>query len=158
MKRRYEYLEDKQFLLKVDNMQIKKQYAKIILLDWNENPIQEIQGLVTNGNLNLDGKSAVRRTCSLTVFVSSKDYVDVTNIDNLFSLNKKMTLEIGFENTTGEYTQYDMLWFPQGLFIMNGISLSHSTSGATINLTCKDKMCLLNGDVRRCHSRINHIQ
>ena len=83
MRKKYEYLEDEQFLLFVDKMQIKEQYAKITLLDWQEKPIIEIQGITTSGTLNLDGKSSMRRTCSLSVFVADESYSQVTNIDNL---------------------------------------------------------------------------
>lgn len=145
--KRYEYLNDQDFLIKVDSLQIQEQYARIIVLDWSEEPIQEIQGIVTAGNLNLDGKSALRRTCNLSVFLAENEYNNLTDIENLFSLNKKMSLEIGIRNTTSYYTEYDILWFPQGLFVISDPSLNRTTGGVTLSLTCKDKMCLLNGDV-----------
>ena len=42
-------------------------YAKIISLDFYENPIESIEGKVTGGNINIDGNSSVRRSCSLTL-------------------------------------------------------------------------------------------
>lgn len=146
MRKYYEYLEDKEFLQKMDNEHLKEQYVKITLLDWLENPIEEIQGIVTGGNINIDGKSAVRRTCNLSVFVDNENLSDVTNIDNLFSINKKMTLEIGYLNTTDMYIEYPIIWYPQGLYVMINPSLSHSSSGTNISVTLKDKMCLLNGE------------
>ena len=146
MRRDYKYLKDENFLQKIDMQHITEQYAKITLLDWLENPIQEIQGLVTGGSINLDGKSALRRTCNLSVFVNEEELSNVTDVDSLFSINKKMDLEIGLLNTTDEYSEYPILWFPQGLFVMINPSLSHSTNGTTISLTLKDKMCLLNGE------------
>lgn len=142
----YEYLRDTDFLDEIYGSQLSEEYFKITILDWFENPIKEIQGLVTGGNVNLDGKSALRRTCSLSAYIDSET-ANVTEVDNLFSLNKKMYLEIGLKNTTNKYSQYEMLWFPQGLFIMCGVSISHALQGSTISLTLKDKMCLLNGDV-----------
>lgn len=142
----YEYLTDIDFLDEIYGSQLSEEYFKITILDWLENPIREIQGLITSGNVNLDGKSALRRTCSLSAYIDSET-ANVTEVDNLFSLNKKMYLEIGLKNTTHKYSQYDMLWFPQGLYIMCGVSISHALQGSTINLTLKDKMCLLNGDV-----------
>ena len=64
----------------------------------------------------------------------------------MFSINKKFYLEVGFENKTNQWTDYPILWFPQGVFIINGASASHSASGTTLNLSFKDKMCLLSGD------------
>ena len=41
----------------------------------------------------------------------------------------------------------DLVWFPLGVFIINQPSISHTTGGCTISLSCKDKMCLLNGEL-----------
>ena len=109
MRHDYEYLTDSNFLKTIDQMHIKEQYAKITILNWNEEPIQEIQGIVTGGSLNIDGKSSMRRTCNLSVFVAEDTNTNVTDIDHLFSLNKKMYLEIGYLNITNEYKKYKML-------------------------------------------------
>lgn len=146
MKFNYKYLQDSTFLSEVDNLQVKTQFVKITVLDWLENPIQEVQGLVTGGSGNIDGKSAMRRSCNLTIQVPNEELSNVTNVNNLFSLNKKVYLEIGFKNTLNKYQEYPIIWFPQGLYIINGASLSHSASGVTMSLQLKDKMCLLNGE------------
>ena len=146
MKYKYNYLNDATFLDIIDKQKIKEQYAKIIVLDWEENPLQEIQGIVTGGNINLDGKSSMRRTCNLTLFINKEEYAGVTNINNLISINKKIKLEIGMINTTEQYRDYEILWFPQGTFVMINPSITHSATGATISLQLKDKMCLLNGE------------
>ena len=142
----YSYLQDLDFLSKIDNLQVQEQYVKITLLNWEEKPIQEIQGLVTGGNLNLDGKSGMRRNGSISLYVPNEEFSQVTNPSNLFSINKKIFLEIGVKNTTFEYTEYPIIWFPQGTFVIINPSLSHSTSGVNLNLQFKDKMCLLNGE------------
>jgi len=41
----------------------------------------------------------------------------------------------------------DLVWFPLGVFVINQPSLSHTTDGCVISLSCKDKMCLLNGEM-----------
>ena len=146
MKTNYKYLQDSAFLSMVDTLQIKEQYVKITVLDWLEQPIQEVQGLVTGGNGNLDGKSAMRRSCNLQAFIPSEELSNITNVNNLFSINKKIYLEIGFKNTTGYYKEYPILWYPQGLYIITNPSINHSASGVNLSLQLKDKMCLLNGD------------
>lgn len=143
----YEYSKDLAFLKYFDNQRIKKQYLKITMLDWKENPVQEIQGIIIGGNLNIDGSSALRRTCSFEIFVDNEDYGGISNLDILFSLNKKVYLEVGFDNTTPYYQQYNKIWFPQGLYILTNPSISYSTSGINMSAQCQDKMCLLNGDV-----------
>lgn len=143
----YEYLNDEDFLTELYNYRLPEQYFKITILDWLENPLREIQGLITGGNLNLDGKSALRRTCTLSAYID-EETANITEVDNLFSLNKKMYLEIGLKNTIpNRYQQYETIWFPEGIFVMTGVSISHQIQGSNISLTLKDKMCLLNGDV-----------
>jgi hypothetical protein len=35
---------------------LKDQYVKITVLDWQERELQDIQGIVTGGNINIDRK------------------------------------------------------------------------------------------------------
>ena len=53
------------FLLELEKDRNREVYARIILLDVNELPIEEIEGKVVSGSINIDGTSVVRRTCSL---------------------------------------------------------------------------------------------
>lgn len=145
MKNNYTYLRDLDFLKKIDEQKVKEQLVKITVLDWHENPIKEIQGEVISGSLNLTGSSNIRRTCSLTM-VSKSSEISFKDVNYYISLNKKISLEIGFINTTGEYFQNDIIWFPLGKFVIINPSISHSSGGTTISLQLKDKMCLLNGE------------
>lgn len=142
---KYPYLNDKAFLEEFDQLRIKEQFVKIIILTLDEKPLQEIQGRVTTGNINIDGKSSVRRTCNLT-FLADEYENDLTNVQHILSLNKKVKLEIGFTNTTSYYKDYKKLWFPLGVYVILNPSISNSSGGVTISLQLKDKMCLLNGE------------
>lgn len=143
----YEYLNDRKFLDELQNLRVKEHYLKVELLDFSENPIQEIQGRCTSGSMSIDGASSVRRTCSFSFMADAAIY-DITNIDNLISLNKKFKLHVGYKNTVFGYEQYgDIVWFPLGLYVVNTVSINNSLSGCSISITGKDKMCLLNGDV-----------
>lgn len=146
MKTNYPYLKDEDFLKEIDESQVLEHYSRIFLLDWDEEPIKEIQGLITAGTLNIDGASAVRRTGNISVVLEDNDYAKITKVDNLFSLNKKIFIEVGYKNITNKYLDYNMIWFPLGTFVINNISSNHSTTGTTLNINFKDKMCLLNGD------------
>ena len=48
-------LLDKDFLKSLDLEKNKEIYAKIISLDFYENPIESIEGKVTGGNINMNG-------------------------------------------------------------------------------------------------------
>lgn len=145
MKKQYIYSTDDEFLQLINRQRIQDQYVKITLLDWNENPISEIQGLTTGGNESLNGNSAVRRTCNLSMIVKDNMY-SITDINNLISINKKIFLEVGIENRTNQYLDEKIIWFPQGTFVVNSANSSHSSNGTVISLQLKDKMCTLNGE------------
>ena len=141
----FPYLKDSAFLKKFDELKLKEQYVKLIVLTFDEMPIQEIQGKVTGGNFTLDGSSGMRRTGNLSMIADEYEN-DLTDTKHLLSINKKVEVLIGFVNTTDEYTEYDMLWFPQGTYVIISPNISHNNSGVNISLTLHDKMALLNGE------------
>ena len=61
-------------------------YVKIIALNTNELPIETIEGYATGGSVNIDGKSAVRRSCQLNLISSSKFTEDYWFEKNKFQL------------------------------------------------------------------------
>lgn len=141
----FEYLNDIEFLQALDKQQLRTHYAKITLLSFDEKPIKEIQGTITNGTLNVNGSSAVRRTISLTILANINNS-NIENIDNEISINKKVKIEIGLNNPMKSYAYYgDIIWFPCGLFILSQANISRSISGWNISINGKDKMCLLDG-------------
>ena len=159
MRRTYPYLNDsfyedansalkrRNFLKTIDNFVNQKQYVRLTLLNWNEEPLKEIQGVVTSGSLSKDGSSSIRRTCSLTASIDSGEY-DIENMSYDFAINKKIFIEIGVENHSNQFLDYPILWFPQGVFFIASASASSSVSSAvSLQLTLKDKMCGLSGDV-----------
>lgn len=159
MRRTYPYLNDsfyedansarkrRNFLKTIDNFVNQKQYVRLTLLNWNEEPLKEVQGVIASGSLSKDGSSSVRRTCSLTASIDSGDY-DIENMSYDFAINKKIFIEIGIENHSNQFLDYPILWFPQGVFFIANASASSSVSSAvSLQLTLKDKMCGLSGDV-----------
>ena len=159
MRRTYPYLNDsfyedansalkrRNFLKTIDNFVNQKQYVRLTLLNWNEEPLKEIQGVIASGSLSKDGSSSIRRTCSLTASISSGEY-DIENVSYDFAINKKIFIEIGIENHSNQFLDYPILWFPQGVFFIANASASSSVSSAvSLQLTLKDKMCGLSGDV-----------
>lgn len=143
----FDFLQDQLFLKELENFPIKEQRVKIELLDFKERPISEIEGKCTSGSINIDGSSSMRRTCTLSLIVDNSTY-DLTNVDSLISINKKIRLSLGYTNFSEKYKHYgDIIWFPLGIYIIIAPSISHSVTNTAINITAKDKMCLLNGEV-----------
>ena len=99
----FEYLNDMDFLTQLDKLHMRVQYAKIILLSFkDEEPIKEIQGSITSGNLSVNGSSAIRRTITLTM-LASIDNSNLEDIDNEISINKKIKVLIGYDNPLKSY-------------------------------------------------------
>ena len=96
---------DKEFLLKLDKDKNKIIYARIESLQIDESPIETIEGRVTQGSINIDGTSAVRRSCSLTLVAQDYNYKDY-----YWGLKTKFHLSIGLENNVD--SQYPkIIWF-----------------------------------------------
>lgn len=134
-------LLDQEFLLKLDSQSIKNIFARITTLDWDENPIERIEGKIQTGSVSIDGNSSMRRTCSLTMIVT-----DPSDVIMDWALDTKFKLDIGVLNEIDE--RYDpIIWFQQGIFIFTSFNASRQKNSHTISLSGKDKMCLLNGEV-----------
>ena len=139
------YLKDKDFLKLLDTYSNKFFWVKIEVLDSDEIPIKSIEGRVQPGSsISLNGSSSVRRTCNINLIAEDEDN-DLTDIDNLLSANKKIKIFEGLRNDiSGNYDK--IIWFPLGVFVIIQPSITHNVSGCVISLSCKDKMCLLNGE------------
>lgn len=142
-------LLDEEFLATLLEQKERTIYARIASLDINELPIDYIEGRVTGGSINIDGSSAIRRTCSLTMI--SED-IDINEF--YWGIKTKFKLEIGLVNKlTNQYAatengQYpDIVWFPEGTFLITSFNTTLNINTSTISLQGKDKMCLLNGDL-----------
>lgn len=134
-------LLDTEFLKQLDSQLDREIMAKVIALDFNENPVEEITGQITGGSISIDGASSVRRTCSLNLTVQN------LNIYNYYwGLTSKISVFIGMKNNVNPKYD-DIIWFPQGVFILTAFNINKNINNYTISLTAKDKMCLLNGDI-----------
>lgn len=140
-------LLDDDFLIQLYSQKTRDIYARIISLDINELPVDRIEGKVTGGNINIDGDSAVRRSCSLSLVTE-----DIDINEYYWGIKTKFKLEIGLKNNlTNEYApdgKYwpDIVWFKGGTYLISSFNTSISTNSCNISIQGKDKMCLLNGD------------
>ena len=141
----FSYLKDSIFSKKFDEIKLKEQFIKIIVLTFDEMPIAEIQGKITGGSLTLDGSSGMRRTGNISM-VADEYQNDLTDTKHLLSINKKVEILIGFTNTSDEYLEYPIIWFPQGTYVIISPNISNGPTGINISLTLHDKMALLNGE------------
>jgi hypothetical protein len=111
-------LLDKEFLSRLDQDRNRLIYVKLIALDYDENPIEEIFGRITSGSINVDGSSAVRRTCSLSLVANELDINQY-----YWGLKSKFKCFIGLENRID--SRYDdVIYFPMGTYIITSFSTS----------------------------------
>jgi hypothetical protein len=109
-------LLDKDFLKELDNYHHKEVYARITALTVNELPMEMIEGHVTGGSVNIDGASAIRRTCSLSLIAEG------ISINNFYwGLNNKFKLEIGLKNFIND-NYPEIIWFPQGIYVITSFN------------------------------------
>ena len=136
-------------------------YARITPLEFKtEEPRDGIQGRITGGSINVDGSSAVRRTCSLSLVTETG--IEINEID--WALKNKFKVEIGIENdlvslsdiaSLAENEDFNMtykidgntLWINQGIYAITSFSHSKTVNNMTIQIQGRDKMSYLNGDV-----------
>ena len=143
----YSYLQDVDFLKRLDKLLIKEKHLKITILDKYERAVDELTGYVKDGgSVSMDGSSAIRRTCSLTLVSNITSKEEFEKFKELISINKKIQMEVGIKNITKEYKEYDILWFPMGIFYIQNPSFNETVEGYSISLSLSDKMCLLNGE------------
>ena len=134
-------LHDTEFLKKLFTAKEREVFVRVTALTQDERPIEYIEGKATGGSINIDGASRVRRTCSLTLIAQ-----DININDFHWGLKNKFKLEIGLKNKID--SRYpDIIWFKQGLYVITSFNVSLGTNNYTINISGKDKMCLLNGDL-----------
>lgn len=148
-------LLDTEFLKVLDAYRERETYARIIALSFQEDPIEQIEGRVTQGSINIDGASALRRTCSLSLIAE-----DININEYYWGIKSKFKLEIGLRNTVkniiyneidgakwGDKYPEDIIWFPQGTYAITAFNTTHNANSYTISISGKDKMCFLNGDL-----------
>lgn len=132
---------DMTFLKELDHYHHHHTWAKIVSLSFDEYPREEITGKITSGSINVDGNSALRRTCSLSLVAE-----DVNIQDFYWGLNTKFYVYIGLENFINpDYP--DIIWFKQGMFVITSFSCTAGINNYSISIQGKDKMTLLNGDL-----------
>lgn len=145
-----EYLRDKDFLKALDSQKQREVFASIISLNFKEEVLEEITGRVSTGSVSIDGKSAVRRTCSLTLVAE-----ELNLHDYYWGLKTKFRLSIGLRNTF-EPKYPDIVWFPMGTYVISNFNTSQATNNYTVSIQGKDKMSLLNGDLGGAVTALSH--
>jgi hypothetical protein len=112
---------DATFLKELDKWPQREVFAKIVSLSWDERPREEIEGYITGGSISVNGASALRRTCNITMATNN------ININDLYwALESKFQVYIGLRNFIDDKYD-DIIWFPQGVYIITSYSQTLNT-------------------------------
>lgn len=109
-----------------------RKQVRLILLDLDQNPKEQIEGYTTSGSISISGKSTVTRTCNLTMVA-----VDPKFTEQNWCFNSLIRIQVR-ENTE---------WYEMGVYVIISFSSSQSENSYTINIQGQDKMCRLNGTI-----------
>lgn len=143
-------LNDKEFLKKLDNTKEKQTYIRLTSLDNNNNYLETLEGRATGGSINIDGASALRRSCSLSLVAFEDEEFEEGEVpitDAYWGLKNRFILEVGIKNTINP-NYPDIIWFKQGHFLVNNFSFNININGGiNINISGQDKMAMLNGTI-----------
>ena len=129
------------FLVKLNNQTNQEIFAKITSLNFQENPVESIEGVISTGNINIDGNSIIRRSCNLTLISQNLNFNDA-----YWGIKTKFKLELGLKNNI-DSSYPEIIWFSQGIYVITSFATDQATNNYTISIQGKDKMCLLNGDL-----------
>lgn len=108
-----DFLQDLEFLQKVNRHKVKEYWAAIMVLDFQtEKPLARIEGKVVSGNITVAAKSTTRRVGSLNLVFDSTTK-NITNVNNLIAIDKKVQISVGitnpyYQSSLDEYKRYLM--------------------------------------------------
>lgn len=136
------YLQDINFLKEICAQQNQEIFGRVYSLDKYDNIVKDFTGIVQSGSINLDGSSAIRRTCQLTILIKNFNFSDT-----ILDYNMKIKIEIGLKNFTNKYLENEIIWFPMGVYYLTDFTMNKTLQGNTISLSAKDKMIKLTGDL-----------
>ena len=169
------------FLKELDRYRNRTTYARITSLTLDSYPIEQIEGVITNGTITIDGGSVLRRICQLSMTTKNvnlnnvywgvttrvkieiglnrrfdeslndiQGYASETNLTDLINkaLKENNLVDLLKLDLTDKYKEYpEIIWFPLGVYILTDFQTAQQVNDYTIQLSGKDKMCLLNGDI-----------
>ena len=142
-----QFLQNRSFLLKLLQYKVKEYYCSVSLLDFQtEKILSRLEGKIVSGSFNNAANSPTRRTGSFSLIFDKNEYKTKFNT---IGIDKKIDFAVGIKNPMkhiADYADYgDILWFPQGIYIITDYSISVSTSSVTSSVKLIDKMGKLNG-------------
>lgn len=113
-------------------------HIRLELLNQFDNVIDRLDGVSTNGSINLSGKSTYRRTGNLSMVVNNKKVLPSPTSKIWF--NRKVRIYTGLQDYNDK-----IHWFKMGIFLIKDADISHTKDGVNISIELLDSMANLDG-------------
>lgn len=118
----------------------KKIRAKVDVLNFNFQTVNSLEGRLTEGSINVDANSDIRRTCNITLVVESTENMIAPGGE--LWLDKFIKVYIGVENPKDNN---NVVWNNEGLFLINNPSSVYNATTSTVTFEGLDLMAKLSG-------------
>lgn len=135
--------QDLMFLNQFDHFPIKSVNVRLTAFSPSDEIKETIIGRITGGSINIDGSSAIRRTCNLSLIVLDNDKLQT----EYWAYNTEIKIEIGLNNYVNQNTYEDIIWFNMGRYVITSFNINKSATTTSVSISGKDKMCRLNGEI-----------
>lgn len=126
---------------------------KVNVLDFDYNIIDEISGIITQGTIDIDADSDIRRTANLSLVLRS-NYTKTGSVGagsqshdyywtagNIYWFDKYIQIYVGIR----ELISHEMSWVNQGIYMLNAPSVSYDATTNALSFQAVDLMCKLTG-------------
>lgn len=118
----------------------KEMFSRVEILDNNFKTLADIEGVLISDSYSIDAESDIRRSYSCEILLEKDSYF----IDQRYALIKRFIRPyVGIKYIrTGE-----IIWYLMGTFCFVDTGWQYDSSTHTLNLSCQDMMCMLNGTI-----------
>jgi len=117
-------------------------YIRISLYSSELKKLDEIQGVVLSGNIDMQYDSPIRKSCSISLAV--KDSSFLIGEDRKIWVNKIININIGIKNILLD----EIVWFNKGFYYIDSPNLKYNSKTKELSFKGLDQMCNLNGTLR----------
>lgn len=131
-------ITSEQFRSVMQNLQTR--YVKLELLNQDFQTVDNLEGVVTSGSINIDANADIRRTANLTMVVDNSSFE--VKSGNRIWLERYVKIWVGIYSLTAQETQ----WTNCGIYIIDAPSYSFDAATNTLSVTLLDLMAKLTGE------------
>lgn len=128
------------FITQNDTFLLKKPkiiHLRAYLLNDNNLIVDNLEGLIVDGNGSDDANSDIRKSCSFTIHSLDSTY-DIGEYNRIW-LKNRVRIDIGFQDFNTIY------WYTKGIFLFDTCDYMYDGSTKTITFSCSDLVKKLDG-------------